>query len=118
MKLCLIGSTRFMELYVATNRALTLRGHVVYTVATISTASAMKPTEESPITPEEKEILDLVHLKKIQESEAVVLITDETNYFGDSTRREMLWAQMNAKPIYTIFQLDLIGGVLHPKEFL
>lgn len=99
MKFCLIGSTRFMGNYVEANRELTLMGHIVYTVATISTASAMKSTDESPITEEQKEVLDLVHLKKILESEAVCLITDETGYYGPSTRREMMWATMNNKPI-------------------
>lgn len=100
MKLCLIGSTRFMKEYVEANRELTLKGHVVYTVAMMSTESLMKETTESPITDAEKQILDLVHLKKILESDGVVLITDHTKYIGFSTKRELQWAQMNKKHIY------------------
>jgi len=116
MKLCLIGSTKFMELYVKANRDLTLRGHIVYTVATISTKSALADTESTPITTEQKDVLDLVHLRKIQESDACVLVTDDTGYFGYSTNRELIWAQMNKKPIYTIHNMDLAGEIVDPKE--
>lgn len=101
MKLCLIGSTRFMDLYVEANRDLTLKGHIVYTVAMMSTNSVLKPTEESPISEAEKQILDLVHLKKILESDGVVLITDGSKYVGFSTKRELQWAQMNGKKLWT-----------------
>lgn len=106
MKMCLIGSTRFMENYVRANRELTLKGHIVYTVATISTASAMKPTAESPITEDQKMVLDLVHLRKIEESEANVLITDDTGYYGFSTRREMVWGLILAKPLFIFVTRD------------
>lgn len=92
MKLCLIGSSRFKDLYDKVNRELTLLGHVCYSIAMISTGEA--------VTEEEKIVLDLVHLRKIQESDGVILITDETNYIGFSTRREMIWAQMIDKPVY------------------
>ena len=101
MKLCLIGSTRFMPQYIEANRRLTLLGHIVYTVAQITTKSALAPTVETPITEEEKIVLDLVHLRKIMESDAVVLITDETGYVGSSTRREIQWAQMLEKQIFS-----------------
>lgn len=95
MKLCLIGSTRFKELYFQANRELTAKGHIVYTVAFVTSAA-----EPTPVSDEEKEILDLVHLRKIMESDGVVLITDESNYVGDSTRRELIWAQMLEKSLY------------------
>lgn len=97
MKLCLIGSSRFMDQYRAVNKELTLLGHVVYTIATISTSIANESDRPSD---EEKIMLDLVHLRKIQESDAVVLVTDETGYYGDSTKRELMWAQMLGKSIY------------------
>lgn len=97
MKLCLIGSTKFMPLYIEANRKLTLQGHVVYTVATISSSTA---ETKSDITEDQKQILDLVHLRKIQESDGVVIITDETGYVGFSTKREIQWAQMLGKPLF------------------
>lgn len=92
MKLCLIGSTRFRDEYIELNKMLSRMGHVVYTVAFYK-----EPTE---ISAADKEILDLVHLRKISESEGVVLVTDATGYVGDSTRREFAWASINGIPIY------------------
>lgn len=118
MKMCLIGSTRFMESYVEANRELTLRGHIVYTVATISTASALKDTAHSPITEKEKEILDLVHLRKISESDSVVLITDETGYYGPSTRREMLWASILEKPLLVYVPTKPVASIFQYHQGL
>lgn len=95
MKLCLIGSSRFLDRYIEANRRLTLEGHVVYSIAMISTSAGSAVVSEA-----EKQILDLVHLRKIQESEGVVLITDETGYIGFSTKREIQWTQMLGKSLY------------------
>lgn len=99
-KLCLIGSTRFIERFHELNRLLTLEGHLVYSVATVTTAH--NGSENEP--PEDvKETLDLVHLLKIQESDGVVLIgaqDDGSYYLGKSTRREIRWAMMNHKDIF------------------
>lgn len=95
MKLCLIGSSRFMDKYMEINRKLSLAGHVVYSIATRS--SSVDPQigpQIGPLTADEKETLDLVHLLKIQESDACFLITDAARYVGESTRREMKWAVM------------------------
>jgi len=107
VKLCLVGSTRFMDQYREVNRKLTLLGHVIYTVAAISTKQAdEKAKAEEFITPEQKMMLDLVHLRKIAESEGVVLITDETGYYGESTTRELMWAHMVDKRVYFPDDLD------------
>lgn len=95
MKLCLIGSSRFAAMYAEANKELTLKGHIVYTIATISSAGA----PEGELPEEQKMVLDLVHLRKIEESDAVVLITDETGYYGFSTKREMIWTGMLDKQI-------------------
>lgn len=101
MKICLIGSTRFMDEYRRLNRELTLSGHVVYSVATISTSAAGEHVQaEEQITEDQKMVLDLVHLRKIQESDAVVLVTDGSHYYGFSTRREIIWARMLQKTVY------------------
>lgn len=100
MKICLIGSTRFIEKYQEINAKLTLAGHIVYTVALLT--SEVRSAE---ITPEQKETLDLVHLRKILESDMVFLITDESRYVGESTRRELKWAQIFQKSILTDMDL-------------
>lgn len=97
MKICLIGSTRFMGLYREFNIKLTLAGHIVYSVCTASTGL---PTEREEISEAQKQTLDLVHLRKIMESDCCVLVTDDSLYAGFSTRREMEWATMLDKPLY------------------
>lgn len=111
MKLCLIGSTRFMDQYRDMNHKLTLAGHIVYSVAAISTS--VGPNSELP--EDQKMVLDLVHLRKIQESDAIVLVTDETCYYGFSTKREILWAQMLNKGLYGPEKLsdDFVSPWLH-----
>ncbi len=112
MNITLCGSTRFMEQFHAWNRWLTLQGHAVYSVS-VSMKDGDIPTES------EKEILDLVHFLKIDNSDSIVVIdclrladewrwnkpdreTDEwksivKRYVGYSTEREMAWAQMKEK---------------------
>jgi hypothetical protein len=102
VKICLVGSTRFIELYNKLNRELSLDGHIVYSVATTTTGNHVG------LTAEEKEILDLVHLRKISESEAVVVVTDETRYVGASTSRELKWAQMNDKLVFWPDSVNLL----------
>lgn len=111
MKITLCGSTRFMDQYDEWNRWLALRGHVVYSVA----GSAKHGWE---ITDDEKETLDLVHVLKIYNSDAILVInclrmpedfkhssgmTEERwgllteSYIGSSTKREIKWAKMTCK---------------------
>lgn len=96
MKICLIGSSRFMDKYLEVNRKLSLAGHTVYSIATRSTSAEYTPGSADALTPQEKETLDLVHLLKIQGSDECFVITDETGYVGESTKREIKWAGMNA----------------------
>ena len=106
MKICLIGSSRFADKYADINRKLSLAGHVVYTIATRSSSQPQEGID--PLTEEEKEILDLVHLLKIQESDACFLITDEQKYVGTSTKREMRWAVMQDMAILSDPDLEYL----------
>lgn len=95
-KICLIGSTRFIDRFHELNAALTKQGHLVYSVAAVSSSAGQELEEDV------KETLDLVHLLKIQESEVVVVIgaqEDGTYYLGKSTRRELRWAFMLGKTV-------------------
>lgn len=101
MKLTLCGSTRFQEDYEIWNRTLTLKGHVVYSVAVFREEYA-----------ESKVVLDLVHLRKIMESDAIVVVGSDdgrTPYLGESTRREVMWAAMLGKTIYDTSTGELIA---------
>lgn len=117
MKLCLIGSTRFMDEYRKVNRELTLAGHIVYSVATISSSAAGEhiKAEDRGITDDEKETLDLVHLLKISNSDACVLITDLSGYVGYSTKREIKWCSMLGKQVILPNSVRGFGEIL--KDF-
>lgn len=99
MRICLCGSTKFKAQWEEANRSLTLDGHVVYSVAMMSHA------DNIPLKDYQKDTLDLVHKMKILNSEAVVVVSDESGYFGDSTKSELQWAQMHNIPIYAHFAL-------------
>jgi hypothetical protein len=98
MKITLCGSTRYMEAFQSANERLTLAGHVVYTVAMFS------HRRETPPTAWEKTVLDLVHLRKIAESDAIMLIGREAGsqhpYIGESTRRELEWARLLGRSVF------------------
>lgn len=98
MRITLVGSTRFAALFTTYMEELTLRGHTVYGLGFNS--SHKEDGEGKGPTEEQKVILDLVHLKKIMDSDAVVLVTDETLYFGQSTQRELAWAMLLDKPTH------------------
>mgnify|MGYP001616335170 CR=1 FL=1 len=95
MKICLCGSTRFMSEFHRANVELSLAGHIVYSVAT-STKGDFIPS------PDQKTMLDLVHLRKVKESDYVVVVgrnADGSAYIGESTRREIMWASVWRIPV-------------------
>jgi hypothetical protein len=99
-----------MEKYVEINCKLSLAGHVVYSIAT-GTSSATAgdfPPLKLDLSTDEKETLDLVHLLKIQESDACFLITDDKKYIGESTRREIKWAVMQDMAVLSDADLEYL----------
>lgn len=103
MKVTLCGSTRFMDRYHAANKILTLQGHLVYSVSTVTSKAADTATHPN-YTEAEKLLLDCVHLNKILASEAIVVIgwrNQDDDYIGESTRREVIWAGLHGKVIYS-----------------
>lgn len=100
MKICLCGSARFERAFHEWNERLTLDfGHVVYSLAVFP---SQKNGEKMWYSDDDKEVLDLVHLAKIEESDAVLVVDTlslgaDAPYVGDSTRREIRWARMRGK---------------------
>lgn len=94
MKITLCGSTRFREAFELWNKRLTLAGHIAYSVSGFGHSG-------DSFSAEEKEHLDLIHLRKIMESDAIVVI-DPGGYIGDSTRREIAWATLIERRIYFV----------------
>ena len=92
MKITLCGSTRFRKQYEEINRRLSKQGHVVYSVSCFG-------HDGDPLTTKEKETLDRVHLAKIDNSDAIVVLNVD-NYIGESTSREIAHAKATGKAIY------------------
>lgn len=93
MKICLCGSTKFMDQFEDADAALTLAGHVVYSVAI---------PKDTDLTPTEIDILDAVHLQKIYESDGIMIVgmqEDGSHYIGESTRREIAFASVLGKDV-------------------
>ncbi len=96
---CLCGSTRFAEEFHKQNLRLTLQGFIV-----LSIGCDMKTDAEvfEGYTPEQlakvKIDLDVLHLAKIDMADRI-LVLDVDGYIGESTRREIAYAEMRRKEI-------------------
>lgn len=102
MRITLCGSTRFKNTFQEWNHKLALAGHTVYSLSLFAReASDLGKEGNVTITDNEKITLDLVHLDKILNSDAIVVV-DVDSYVGFSTKREIQWARMQGKIIYWI----------------
>lgn len=102
MRITLCGSTRFETAFKDWNHKLTLAGHTVYSLSLFAReASDVGKEGNVTITETEKVTLDLVHLDKILNSDAIVII-DVNAYTGSSTKREIQWARMQNKKVFWI----------------
>lgn len=90
---CLCGSTRFIEAFNRANIELSKRGLSVITISMCLPKNEQGTEDEVAL----KELLDLVHLNKIMRSDAVFVVGN--GYFGRSTAREIIWAEMQGKKV-------------------
>jgi hypothetical protein len=91
---CLCGSTRFGNFFRAANYELTLRGEIV-----LSIGCDTKSDEGLGITDEQKIMLDELHKRKIDMADYVLVVSDKSGYFGDSTSSEIQYAVEHGKPV-------------------
>ena len=85
---CICGSTRFTEEMRAANRELTFAGVIV-----------VAPGEpDEMVTDEQKTALDALHLRKIDLADRV-LVVNPGGYVGQSTRREIAYADATGTPV-------------------
>ena len=85
---CICGSTRFVEEMRAANRELTFAGVIV-----------VAPGEaDELVTEEQKAALDALHLRKIDLADRV-LVVNPGGYVGQSTRREIAYADATGTPV-------------------
>jgi hypothetical protein len=91
---CLCGSTRFSDAFRAANLRETLAGKIV-----LSIGCDFKSDDALGLTEEDKTRLDELHLRKIDLADEV-LILNVGGYVGESTRREIEYANKTGKPIF------------------
>lgn len=102
IRVCLCGSTKFKDAFIEANFRETLAGHIVLSVGWFCHADGHKPT------PEEKAMLDELHLRKIDLAHEV-LILNVGGYVGESTARELAYARKNGKVIRFLEPVTGVG---------
>lgn len=95
---CLCGSTRFYKEFQEANYRETMSGKIVLSVGFFGHSSRQAHGQEVGTTENQKVMLDELHLRKIDLADEV-LVLNVDNYVGDSTRREIAYAQANGKKI-------------------
>jgi len=95
---CLCGSTRFYEDFREANYQQTLAGRIVLSVGFYPHAADKAHAGHVGVTAEEKRQLDVLHLRKIDLADAV-LILNRDGYIGESTTRELAYAVVMHKRV-------------------
>ena len=95
MVITLCGSTKFKDEFMQQQKRLTLEGNIVISVGLFGHADGDYKTV---ITDEVKEMLDDIHKRKIDMSDAIFVI-DVNGYIGSSTRSEIEYAKSTGKEI-------------------
>lgn len=91
----LCGSTKFKDEFMQQQKRLTLEGNIVISVGLFGHVDGDYKTI---ITDEIKEMLDDIHKRKIDMSDAIFVI-DVDGYIGSSTRSEIEYAKATGKEI-------------------
>ena len=89
----LCGSTRFREQYMEVQKRLTLEGSIVISVGLFGHSG-----DEEVWKPGTKEMLDDMHLRKIDMADEIFVINVD-GYIGESTRREIAYAEKTVKKV-------------------
>src|SRR5690606_11393108 len=97
----LCGSSRFFEQFQRANFEETRAGRIVLSLGFHHHRPDVTG-ESVPVTPEEKLMLDELHLRKIDLSNEILVI-NVNDYIGASTRREIWYAQATSKMVRFLF---------------
>ena len=89
----LCGSTRFKEQYMEVQKRLTLEGYIVISVGLFGHSG-----DEEVWKPGTKEMLDDMHLRKIDMADEIFVI-NVGGYIGESTKREIAYAEKTGKKV-------------------
>ncbi|HUY46065.1 MAG TPA: hypothetical protein VMV92_10110 [Streptosporangiaceae bacterium] len=97
---CLCGSTRFYDQFQQANYDLTMAGEIVLSVGFYPHAKAEHGHGEGVgHDSAEKVALDELHKRKIDLCDRVLVVSDESGYYGESTRSEIEYARAAGKPV-------------------
>lgn len=100
MVITLCGSTRFRAQFEEMNKKLTLEGHVVLSVGVFGHFG-------DKITDDEKRMLDEIHKRKIDMSNAIYVL-NVGGYIGESTLSEIEYAMKHNKKIMYLEEKNAI----------
>ena len=89
----LCGSTRFKEQYMKVQKQLTLKGCIVISVGLFGHSG-----DEEVCKPGTKEMLDDMHLRKIDMADEILVI-NVGGYIGESTKRGIAYAEEKGKKV-------------------
>lgn len=97
LTITLCGSARFERMFRVLDKSLTLCGHTVFSLSVLPSMHGRKDWCDARA----KELLDAAHLRKIDRSDAIVLI-NQFGYIGESTLREVEYATATQRRIYAL----------------
>lgn len=89
----LCGSTKFKEDFERINMLFTMKGYIVLMPGVFGHADNVM------LTAEEKNLLDKLHLQKIDMSDMVYVI-NKHGYIGNSTSNEIIYAIKQGTPVF------------------
>lgn len=89
----LCGSTRFKDAFIEAQKNLTLAGNIVITVGLFGHSG-----DEEVWKPGVKEMLDDMHLRKIDLADEIFVVNVD-GYIGESTKREIAYAKSAGKKV-------------------
>jgi len=89
----LCGSTKFKEQFLEQQKRLTLEGNIVISVGLFGHSGDVEVWNEN-----KKEMLDDMHFRKIDMADEIFVI-NVNGYIGESTKREIEYAEQNNKII-------------------
>lgn len=96
----LCGSTRFYDEFQQANYDETMAGNIVLSVGFYPHAKAEHGHGEGVgHDSAEKVALDELHKRKIDMADEVLVVSDASGYYGESTRSEIAYARAAGKPV-------------------
>lgn len=98
---CICGSTRFRSEMAEANLWLTLDGNIVV-------APGVFMHDGDAITDKQKTALDRLHFRKIDLAQSIYVVNPD-GYIGESTQREIAYAERTGKPVAYLEQPESQG---------